>query len=107
MLIYYVILISTFMMSAAITVFTVIMISFIQRQTPDHLIGNIISYILVISQCTLPFGQALYGFIFEHFSYSTNIIFFLTAFFSILIAFYSKSTFSEVIESKFSPVYES
>lgn len=107
MLIYYVILISTFMMSAAITVFTVIMMSFIQRQTPDHLIGKVISYILVISQSTLPFGQALYGFIFDHFSYSINIIVFLTAFFSILIAFYSKSTFSEFIESKFSPVYES
>lgn len=107
MLIYYVILISTFMMSAAITVFTVIMMSFIQRQTPDHLIGKVISYILVISQSTLPFGQVLYGFIFDHFSYSINIIVFLTAFFSILIAFYSKSTFSEFIESKFSPVYES
>ncbi|CCU78635.1 ABC transporter, permease protein, putative [Halanaerobium saccharolyticum subsp. saccharolyticum DSM 6643] len=106
MLIYYVILISTFIMSSAITVFTVIMMSFIQRQTPDHLIGKVISYILVISQCTLPFGQAIYGFVFEHFSYSINVIVFLTAIFSILTAFYSKNIFSKFIESKFSVVYQ-
>lgn len=107
MLRYYVILFSFFTMSAAVTVFTVIMMSFIQRQTPDHLIGKVISYILVISQSTLPFGQALYGFVFEHFIYSINLIVFLTAIFSILIAFYSKSTFSQFIEPKLLAVYES
>lgn len=106
MLTYYIILISTFMMSAAITVFTVIMMSFIQRQTPDHLIGKVISYILVISQCTLPFGQAVYGFVFEKFIYSINLIVFLTAVFSIFIAIYSKNIFSEFMESKLFPVYE-
>jgi len=106
MLIYYVILLSSFIISTAVTIFTVIMMSFIQRQTPDHLIGKVISYILVISQCTLPFGQAIYGFVFEHFIYSINLIVFLTAIFSILTAFYSKNIFSKFIESKFSAVYQ-
>lgn len=107
MLIYYVILISSFTMAAAVTVFTVIMMSFIQRQTPDHLIGKVISYILVISQCTLPFGQAIYGYIFDHFIYSINLIVLVTAIFSILTAFYSKNTFSQFVEPKFAAVYES
>ncbi len=106
MLIYYVILLSSFIIAAAVTIFTVIMMSFIQRQTPDHLIGKVISYILVISQCTLPFGQAIYGFVFEHFIYSINLIVLLTAIFSILTAFYSKNIFSKFIESKFSAVYQ-
>lgn len=106
MLIYYVILLSSFIIAAAVAIFTVIMMSFIQRQTPDHLRGKVISYILVISQSTLPFGQAIYGFVFEHFIYSINIIVFLTAIFSILTAFYSKNIFSKFIESKFSVVYQ-
>jgi len=97
---YYIVLGSTFFISAAVTVFTVVMMSFIQRQTPDHLIGKVISYILVISQCTLPFGQAIYGFVFEHFIYSINLIVLFTAFCSLLIAFYSKNTFARASDLK-------
>ena len=107
MLTYYIVLSSAFLISAAVTVFTVVMMSFIQRQTPNHLIGKVISYILLISQCTLPFGQALYGFVFEHFIYSINLIVLFTAIGSLLIALYSKNTFAQILELKRVPVFES
>jgi hypothetical protein len=52
-------------MMVIITIFTITMMSFIQRATPNHLIGKVISYILAIPQCTLPVGQAMYGFLFD------------------------------------------
>lgn len=104
---YYIVLSSAFLVSVAVTIFTVIMMSFIQRQTPDHLIGKVISYILVISQCTLPLGQAIYGFAFEHFIYSINLVVFFTALCSLIIAIYSKNTFAQILNVKRKVNYES
>ncbi len=95
MVIYWTIFISCFSMNVAITMFTITMMSFVQRVTPDELIGKVISYILVITQCTLPVGQAVYGFLFEVMADSINILVFVTALCTIGIAIYSKKVFSE------------
>jgi hypothetical protein len=81
------------------------MMSFVQRETPDHLIGKVISYILVLTQCTLPFGQALYGFVFEKMASSINIIVIVTAICSFSVAVYSKSTFNRISEKNNRTVY--
>jgi ABC-type Na+ efflux pump permease subunit len=81
-------------MMVIITIFTITMMSFIQRATPDHLIGKVISYILAIPQCTLPVGQAMYGFLFDVGMGHIDIIVYGTAFFSVLVAFYSRRIFS-------------
>ena len=47
------------------TIFTVQMLSFIQVQTPQNLIGKVIAVILTVSMCTQPLGNALYGVLFE------------------------------------------
>lgn len=47
------------------TVFTVQMMSFVQAQTPQHLIGKVMAVIMTVSMCAQPFGNALYGFLFE------------------------------------------
>lgn len=47
------------------TVFTVQMMSFIQRETPAHLIGKVIAVILTVSMCAQPLGNAFYGILFE------------------------------------------
>ncbi len=47
------------------TVFTVEMMSFIQTETPRHLIGKVIAVILTVSMCVQPLGNALYGILFE------------------------------------------
>jgi MFS family permease len=105
MTIYYIILLSCFEMMFVITIFSIVMMSFVQRETPDHLIGKVISYILVLTQCTLPFGQALYGFVFEKMSSSINIIVLVTAVCSFSVAVYSKSTFNRISENNKITVY--
>ena len=47
------------------TIFTVQMLSFIQTETPQNLIGKVIAVILTVSMCAQPLGNALYGILFE------------------------------------------
>lgn len=47
------------------TVFTVQIMSFVQAQTPQHLIGKVMAVIMTVSMCAQPFGNAMYGFLFE------------------------------------------
>ena len=47
------------------TVFTVQMMTFIQTETPQNLIGKVIAVILTVSMCAQPLGNAMYGILFE------------------------------------------
>ena len=47
------------------TVFSIQMMSFIQAETPQNLIGKVIAVILTVSMCAQPLGNALYGILFE------------------------------------------
>ena len=45
--------------------FTVQMMSFMQRETPQNMIGKVIAVVLTVSMCAQPVGNALYGVLFE------------------------------------------
>ncbi len=62
---YIVITACCFAIMAFSTIFTVQMMSFIQAETPQHLIGKVIAVILTVSMCAQPLGNALYGVLFE------------------------------------------
>lgn len=47
------------------TMFSVQMMSFVQAETPQKLIGKVIAVILTVSMCAQPLGNALYGVLFE------------------------------------------
>lgn len=47
------------------TIFSVQVISFIQRETPRELTGKVMSVSLTLSMCAQPLGSALYGVLFE------------------------------------------
>lgn len=52
------------------SLFSTYAISLIQKKTPDHLMGKIMSYVFTLSMCTQPAGQLIYGALFDHFSNS-------------------------------------
>ena len=62
---YIVITVCCFVIMVFSTIFTVQMMSFIQAQTPQNLIGKVIAVILTVSMCAQPLGNALYGVLFE------------------------------------------
>ena len=47
------------------TMFSVQIMSFVQAETPQELIGKVISVLMTISMCAQPLGNALYGVLFE------------------------------------------
>lgn len=62
---YIVITVCCFVIMVFSTIFTVQMMSFIQTETPQNLIGKVIAVILTVSMCAQPLGNALYGILFE------------------------------------------
>lgn len=62
---YAVITVCCFVILTFSTVFTVQMMSFIQKETPQNLIGKVISVIFTVSMCAQPLGNAFYGVLFE------------------------------------------
>ena len=62
---YVVITICCFGIMVFSTVFTVQMMSFIQTETPQNLIGKVIAVILTVSMCAQPLGNTFYGILFE------------------------------------------
>lgn len=62
---YIMITICCFIIMVCSTIFVVQMMSFIQRETPQNLIGKVIAVILTVSMCAQPLGNALYGVLFE------------------------------------------
>lgn len=62
---YIVIVVCCFTIMVFSTVFTVQMMSFVQTETPQNLIGKVIAVILTIAMCAQPLGNALYGILFE------------------------------------------
>lgn len=64
---YGVILLSVLLGMAATALFNIACQTFLQQQTPTHLLGKVSSFVTVTCVCALPLGQALYGVLFELF----------------------------------------
>lgn len=47
------------------TMFSIQMLAVVQAETPQHLIGKVVSCIMTFIMCVQPIGQLLYGFLFE------------------------------------------
>ncbi len=62
---YIVLTVCCFAIMVCSTIFAVQMMSLIQTETPQTLIGKVIAVILTISMCAQPLGNAFYGVLFE------------------------------------------
>ncbi len=95
---YAVILLSVIACMCCAALFTIFAQTFAQRVTPGHLLGKVASLITVMSMCSLPAGQAMYGFLFDRFGGSSSVILFLACIVSLVIA-----VFTGKILKKFEP----
>ena len=75
------------------TIFTVQMMSFIQRETPQNLIGKVIAVIFTISMCAQPLGNALYGVLFEVCGGFEYIVVLFSGIVSLMIALSTRNIF--------------
>lgn len=95
---YLVITICGFGLMAVATMFSIQMLTFVQGQTPPHMIGKVISWVLALSMCAQPVGQAMYGGLFEVLPQSPYLIIFGGAVVSVLIAIFAKKVFRDIHE---------
>lgn len=75
------------------TIFSVQMMSFVQTETPPHLIGKVIAVILTVSMCAQPLGNALYGVLFEVCAGVEFAVILFAGVVSLLTAFWARKIF--------------
>ena len=90
---YIVITVCCFFIMTFSTIFTVQMMSLIQTETPQNLIGKVIAVILTISMCTQPLGSALYGVLFEICRGCEYMVVLFSGIVSLLIAIRTRNIF--------------
>lgn len=95
---YLIILVCSFLMMIAASIFNIVMLSYVQRVTPTHLIGKIISCVMAISMCASPLGQAMYGWLFQILKGHEYVILLAGTVGSIILTLYSRQSFHAVEE---------
>lgn len=99
MLSYFVITLCSFVMMALATMFSVMMLAYVQAITPVEIIGKVISCALTFSMCAQPVGQALYGWLFDMLPGRHGLILFGGALVSCVIAAFSKAAFGKLLDA--------
>ncbi len=92
---YLVLTVCCFVICVCSTIFTVQMMSLIQTETPQHLIGKVIAVILTVSMCAQPLGNAFYGILFESCKGSEFAVVLFSGIVSLLIAVRAGRIFRE------------
>ena len=58
------------------SLFSTYTISMLQRRTPDHLMGKVMSFVFSLSLCAQPVGQLVYGALFDRFAHCPHWVLF-------------------------------
>ncbi|MCI8596855.1 MAG: MFS transporter [Lachnospiraceae bacterium] len=94
---YIIITVCCFIIMVFSTIFTVQMMSFIQTETPQNLIGKVIAVIFTVSMCAQPLGNALYGVLFEICKGYEYIVVLFSGIVSLMIAINTRNIFKRFI----------
>lgn len=93
---YWIITAMGFLSMAASAVFSIQMLTTLQKHTPSHLIGKVMAVSMGLSMCAMPIGQAIYGILFDVLGGAPWIPLVISAVLSLVISFYSKNTFNKM-----------
>ncbi len=85
MSIYAVLLVCCVLIQIAASIISIFSLSAIQERTPPNMLGRVMAYVITITTCAQPFGQALYGFMFDVVKSNIFWLIFVTAGIVILI----------------------
>ncbi len=96
MISYTIITVCCFLAMICATMVSIQMLSFVQMETPVHMVGKVISCLIATSLCAQPIGQTMYGLLFETDSAGQWIIVSGAVLLSCVIALFSKNAFSHL-----------
>ena len=97
---YIIICVMSIVAMAAATLFTVQLCAAIQRQTPQALIGKIMAFVMTVSNCASPVGQAFYGVLFDVSAAMPYLILFGAGTIAFIISLFSRKTFIKLEEQE-------
>lgn len=91
---YIMIVCASFVAMCASAMFSVSMLTVIQRNTPTHLLGKIMAVIIAVSNCSQPVGQAMYGIMFDIFADKPYVVMLAATAAAMFVSIYSKKIFA-------------
>ena len=78
------------------TIFQIQMMTYLQVLTPKELVGKVISCFMCVVMCTMPLGQVVYGFAFEHMGQGIYLLFYAAGFIMIGISILTRHIFDGI-----------
>ncbi len=90
------ILFSSFLVMCIATVISILIMTYIQNNTPENIVGKIMAFLLTLSICSQPLGQLFYGFAFEYGIGYESLIILIAIVISVFIGVYSKLAFKNL-----------
>lgn len=93
---YAIITLCCFVLMGLSTIFSIQMMSFVQTETPQNLIGKVIAVILTVAMCAQPLGNAMYGVLFDLCKGYEYAVIFFAGIVSLIIALRTKNVFKTI-----------
>lgn len=78
------------------TIFNIFAQTFMQQSTPNELLGKVSSFVTVISMCSYPIGQAIYGVLFDSLANSSYLIILGAVFIGLIIFLFMKKYLQQI-----------
>ena len=78
------------------TIFQIQMMSYLQILTPKDLVGKVISCFMCLVMCTIPLGQVIYGFAFEHIGNGIYLLFYGVGILMIVVSILTRKVFTVI-----------
>ena len=97
--IYILIVSTTFIAMTAITLLTIQILTFIQTETPPEMLGKISALTTMIVMMGLPFGQFIFGMLFERFESLPWVVVFISVVSSAIVALSSRRYFKSILSA--------
>ena len=85
-----------FVIMVVATIFSVQIMAFVQTETPQHLVGKVISVCMMLAMCAQPLGNAMYGFLFELCAGREAVVVLAAGAASLVVAMKARQVFSLV-----------
>ncbi|MGE6523820.1 MFS transporter [Bacillus safensis] len=82
-----------------LTMISVVVISHIQKKTPNQQLGKVMANLTMVSQCAVPLGQMMYGFLFNTFSANMYVTVLIVSIFMFALAYLTKNMLQHEGES--------
>jgi len=105
MAIYIVLIIACGLLLTMHTIFQIQMMTYLQILTPHDLVGKVISCFMCVVMCTMPLGQVIYGFAFEHIGEKSYLLFYSAGLIMIGVSALTRSIFYEIDSQIEKPLY--